>query len=109
MPPGRRSTVQVGTVYGFGAHQRLRCSGWVKTSNISVCGAANSRSTMNSRSSVRELRECASNMRILVSVAGSLLSGLQFQEIIVQSVEAFFPEAAERLQPGLQLLEWFVP
>jgi hypothetical protein len=36
-------------------------------------------------------------MVVLISVAGVLLGGLHFQEIVVQTIEAFFPEATKRV------------
>jgi hypothetical protein len=36
-------------------------------------------------------------MVILNSVVGVLLGGLQFQEVVVQVIEAFFPEATKRV------------
>src|SRR5260370_30867756 len=42
-------------------------------------------------------------------MARLLLGGLYFQQVVVQAIEAFLPEATKRLQPGLQLLERFAP
>jgi hypothetical protein len=38
-----------------------------------------------------------------------VLGGLQFQQVVVQTIEAFFPKATKRVEPGLQLLEWLTP
>src|SRR6266699_4437260 len=42
-------------------------------------------------------------------MARLLLSGLYLLQVVVQAIEAFFPETTKRLQPGLQFLEGFAP
>src|SRR5258706_3778218 len=100
-PPTRTSASQTGLVNSFGPHQRARCSGSVHALNTSSRGASKTRVITTSRS-------------IAVSLAGVLgvpladilsLLFFHFHQIFVETIKAFFPEAAILLHPFGDVLE----
>src|SRR5690606_10358674 len=91
MPPGRRSISTRGFVKPCGLHHCWTCFGSVHASNTRSRGASNSR-VMTTSCCVESV------VRLLGAVMVALL-GLQVTKVVVQSIEAVFPEAAILLKP----------
>src|SRR5262249_17508278 len=85
--PTRTSISQWKMVKPFGPHQRATCSGRVHALNTRARGASMTRVMTSSRC-------CMS-----VSTATSLLLALQLLQVVLEPVEALFPEHAVVLQP----------
>src|SRR5215472_4652405 len=92
-PPTRMSMSQWIVVKPCGPHQRATCSGCVQALNTNRRGVSMTRVTTSSRSAV------------LMFASTSLLLALQFLQVVLQPVEALFPEAAVIFQPVSRALE----
>jgi hypothetical protein len=100
-PPGRKSTSHSDVVSGLGVNQRATCSAFVHASNTMCRGA----------SKVREMRSSG----LFVGLSGSAtisglrvtarLLSLQFFEVVIEAIEALFPEAAVPLHPCGRFLQ----
>src|SRR6185503_856471 len=96
-PPGRMSKALVVVVKPFGPHHCARCLGSVHASNTSARGASSSRTAMMA---------CGSRSRSMLFLAATLrlrlcrfLCRLQLVQVVLQAIEARFPEAAIAFQP----------
>src|SRR5260370_14426467 len=103
-PPGRRSISHTGLVKPRGPHHFAKWSGSVHILNTSSRGASMRRLRMSSRSAAA-VAGCAIGIvpRMVASAAwfagSGFLRGLDFLQILVQPVEALFPEPAVVLDP----------
>src|SRR6516162_1637222 len=97
-PPGRTSIRPEIVVKPRGPHQRTRCAGSVHILKTSQHGASKIRVMTSSRSAERATASAV--------IAILLLPALQFAEIFVEAIKAFFPEATVVLEPLGGVLEW---
>src|SRR5580658_6677766 len=86
-PPTRTSSSQTGFVKSSGPHHCASCSGFVHASNTTSAGASKSRLMTISRS----LDSPAPLVLLLPDMTLRLLFHLP--QVILQTVQAFFPEA----------------
>src|SRR5579863_76261 len=98
-PPTRTSISQTGFVKPWGPHHRARCSGAVHASNTHSGGASKSRVMTISRS----FDPAAPLVLLLPDMAFPLLFHLP--QIIVQTVQASFPEASIVPHPVRDILQ----
>src|SRR5579862_9258361 len=87
-PPTRTSSSQTGFVKPSGPHHRASCSGSVHASNTTSGGASKNRVMTISRSC-----DSAAPLVLLLPDMTLRLPLLHLPQIIVQTVQAFFPEA----------------
>src|SRR5437764_171950 len=90
-PPGRWSKALVVVEKPFGPHHCARCFGSVQTSHTSSRDASSTRVPTSAQGSW-------SRSRLFLS-ATLALPGLQLAQIVVEAVEALFPEPAVFLEP----------
>src|SRR5438045_137948 len=91
----------------FGPHQCAMCRGSVQASNTSARGASKTRDITISRSAagLAPGAEADAWLGLFFSLATLVLLGLQLGEVVLESVEAFLPEAAVLLDPGVHVFE----
>src|ERR1017187_1859288 len=100
-PPGRTSISLVVVVKPFGPHHLMMCFGSVHAFQTGSRGASNTRVMTISRSEV-----ASATLPLFAAIAFSFLFlGLDFAQIGVQPIEAFFPELAVALHPIGNILE----
>src|SRR3989337_1539539 len=113
--PTCRSISQTCDVIPAGPYQRMKCSGSVHARHTSSRGASNTRSITTPSSAVptgvlspaalvRLLATLSSFQSILMPAIGRRPQ-LQFAQVIVQPIEAFFPELAVAFPPVRHLLQ----
>src|SRR5262245_48616090 len=107
LPPTRRSILQAGDVKSFGPHQRIIRSGSVHAFHTNSRGASKTRVMTISLSAVFVELLIGSAMLFLLGFRLSVLrlAFLQLAQILVQTVEAFFPVTAIAPNPVRDLLE----
>src|SRR4051812_23612469 len=99
-PPGRASSSQRGLVKWCGPHHWAMCSGSVQTLNTRARGASKTR--VSTSSSPDPLPGC---LPARAAAPGSLFSatlfllGLKLFQVIIEPVEALFPELPVELDP----------
>src|SRR5438105_3143242 len=103
-PPGRRSISHTGLVKRRGPHHFARCAGSVHILNTTSRGASMTRPKTSSRSAAAGAGCPISILPRMVPSAASLVPsalccGLDFLQVLVQPVEALFPEPAVVLDP----------
>src|SRR5690348_17110143 len=96
-PDGRKSKLVVVSENPVGPHQAARCCGVVQTSKTNSRGASITRAMTMERAI----------SSALFSAATLFLPGLQRLHIVLEPVEALFPQAAVALQPVVDILEGF--
>ena len=105
IPPGRTSMDRVVLVKPFGPSQCTRCSGSVHARKTSSRGASNTRVMTISRSAVSGWTLGLGHRGPRWQLGRPPLLGLQLAQVLVQPVEALFPELAVALQPVGHVLE----
>src|SRR5260370_32392257 len=109
-PPGRTSISHTGLVKPCGPHQCAKWAGSVHILNTSSRGASMTRLRMSSRSAAAVAACAIWIVPRVVASAGSLVGsrffrGLDFLQVVVQPVEALFPEPAVMLHPIRGILQ----
>src|SRR5690348_13034752 len=94
MPPGRTFISCVVVVKPFGPNQRETCSLFVQASKTSSRGASHTRVSTISRSRAQV------SLAVFASMVLSLLFGFQLFQVVVEAVQALFPELALFGEPG---------
>src|SRR5262245_25694439 len=100
-PPGRASNSHTGLVKPFGPHHEASIRGSVQTWNTSARGASSVRTSTSSCATARAEAEL---FFLLLGGIGLLLF-LQLAQVVFESVETLFPEAAVLIEPVVHVLE----
>src|SRR5580658_2376022 len=102
MPPWRKSKLMVVVENPTGPHHCARCLGSVHAEKTNWRGASNSRVPMIDRASLSRSRLL---FTLMLYFPGLRIAGLQLFQIIVETIETAFEEAAIALEPIIQLFE----
>src|SRR3990167_3492140 len=90
----------IGTPVDFGAHQRMKSSGFVHASKTMRTGASNIRVMTSSRSDLR-----STSVRLSPLAPMGLLLLFQFLNHLVECIETRLPSIAAPLDPGCLVIE----
>src|SRR5215467_15721426 len=105
VPPGCASCSKCVAVKPRGPIHCLACDGSVHTFQTSARGASKMRVMTSTRSSGSMTAAGAGALALAVLAAMLLLLGLQLSQVLIESIEAFFPEPAVALEPVVDLFQ----